>query len=153
MNSKNFKRTQSSLYINSNQFTSYHFKSIQFHFKSISNELQVQFKSIQTLRKLAILAASPLVFVRVVFKNCSPNDSRELALFFVKNLGRAKLCTKKLQKVLKCFWECRFLLKNAPKSTNRLPTSFGRFSRSRIFLELSFSRLDSQRNQEPFGVI
>ena len=49
--------------------------------------------------------------------------------------------------------EVHFLLQNAPKSTKKLPTSFGRFSPSRIFLELSFSRLDSQRNQEPFGVI
>ena len=36
-NSKNFKRTQSSLYTNSNQFTLYLFKSIQSHFKSISS--------------------------------------------------------------------------------------------------------------------
>ena len=50
-NSKNLKRTQNKL----KALTLYLFKSIQSHFKSTSNELQVQFKSISIILNYLLL--------------------------------------------------------------------------------------------------
>ncbi len=65
MNLKNFKRTQSLLYINSNQFTLYLFKSIQSHFKSISSLIQINSISLQINLKVyffkSLLITSNLV--------------------------------------------------------------------------------------------